>query len=97
MSYSSIEELGAKEDGGRDICTSTGEVVDLVDHAQVRAISIPRPAFGAFSLAQLCSAGYTERLSPNQTVLMTTPVFVTTCFASASASASVGAGVGGET
>lgn len=45
--------------------------------------AIPRPAlhaFGAFSPAQLCSAGYTERLSPNQTVLMTTPMFVATCF-----------------
>ena len=58
MAYSSIDDL-SKADGGRDICTSAGEVVDIVDQSLAWAEKLQnrcgQPAGHQGELAAFCA------------------------------------------
>jgi hypothetical protein len=58
MAYSSVDDL-SKADGGREICTSTGKVVDIVEHSLSWAEKLQsrcgQPAGHQGELAALCA------------------------------------------
>ena len=58
MAYASVDDL-SKEDGGRDICTSTGEVVDIVEQSMAWAAKLEarcgQPVGNQGELAAFCA------------------------------------------